>query len=1164
MYKISRLKLLPLSAAVMLIGDAPAIGAEESQQPEVKVLNITSYGYAYDLAESGETIDFGKVDLKKTVEKTYYLQLSNALPNQVTVTSTKGEMFDPVVSTTPSEKTDANKNPYYELTVAAHSGNEEGVFEGNITVSVAGGNSLTFKTGITVMNLSQSSISTFKETALEVGWNAEVNYTGDAVIKNVEYTLNPNTGKKASMKVFISDNTGDICLEIPKYDAQVQSGRHITFASHTSSRDLDNASWPCISYTLGEDAWTYPEWSRLEGAPVKADAGKYVSVGGCVFKSETTRQNPNDKYYMTFTKGDTEVKCVVPDALNNYTDGLPEGYKTGEVEIIGSVVLDVVDYNIGNETFLIPKYIRKSVPAKSLETGEWQLEAYNLTADRKDIWKAKINATDDPFVYEIEKLIDNKDGKIRMILSPEGDAIDIITGDAFQYSESYLQTWTDGDEEGTRLLMGRGAPIRLLAGNDGKVTNPDYFGYTYNNVEYVWDKASTWTKSETPSFTVNDCTPWGALQPVEAGHEFSIRRTCIGKSYTNSRYRVILDDGTEPSDIRFVVEHPEYFSVGLSEAKENNGTYYDLLLTLLPQSESGTYESSFTVSDKTGTSRDYIVRAEVLDLRCATIKEFKEKAVTMTLNDEIVYTGHAHVNAINRNVGSEIYVSDETGAIRLTCMAGTGEDIEQGMYISFSGSPTHVSGNPEEDVDYPNWKCISVECSMDIYPTWSYPERVTLESQPTLSDCGKYVSVKNVTFKSESIDYLQGMFASEDGTHLLWYEFEDENGNIYKVHPEGGAKNRYGFGIPEEYKDTENPVKLEIVGYCYGTSRSNGYPEPYINPQYIRPVEPTNPLLEGEWQMNAYSIMYDTQEKPWIVTVKQDPENPYMYEFEDFVYGNGHSHSSDTHCVVRGELDDTCNELHLISGTPFDLETYNKEVECWFALVKDFDRTGATPEQDPLPRGCEAACKRDGNTITIPVGFSYTVYGNIWTDPSHPYWPSRWSHYGIWKEDATLSAMVPYPVPENLTATVDGTDVVLKWDPVVTMEYDLRGYAVYYNDNFVDKTSADVTTYTVGNVRGTARFKVTALFGDKEEESKPSNEAQVSVVGIEETVNTEVIVKGLQGAIAIEACGEHAIVSTASGISVYDGVVNGAERISVAPGIYLVNIEGKVYKIMVK
>lgn len=1157
-----RKSFLPLSAVLALMGVPFAVQAQETETPEVKVFNITSYGYVYDLAKSGETIAFGKLDLKKTAEKTYYLQVTNARPEQVSVTSTDGRMFDPSVSTVPSQKQDKDGKPYYEFKVAAHSGNEEGDFTGTVTVSVAGGNSLDFTTTLTVMNLSKETIADFKQTALEVGWNAEVNYTGAAVINNVEYVINPNTGLKSGIKAFIGDSTGDICLEISRYDPEVQPGRHVNFTSHTSSRDLDNASWPCVAYTLKPDSeWTHPTWSELADAPEKADVGKYVSVKGCVF-SEQTSPGSDGKYYMTFKKGNKDVKCVVPNNLNNYFNGLPDSYKTGEVEIIGSVTLDIIDWNKGNETFIIPRYIRNSAPDKALKTGEWLIESQNLTAGRSDKWKAQISATDDPFVYEIEKLIDNKDGKTRMILSPEGNALDIMTGEMFRFSETYLQTWEDGDDEGERIALGRGANIRLLVGSDEKVTNPGYIGYIYKNdagsTEFIWDKNSTWTKYEAPSFTINEYQPWG-LTVLESESEISLRRTSVGRSYTDSSYRVLLSDDTAPSDLTFTVADPSYFRVGLSEPKDDRGTYYSLLLTLLPQNEAGTYATTFTVADKAGKSQTFSLKAEVLDLRCPTIKEFKEKAVTMRLGDEVVYTGTAHVNVAGK---STVYASDETGSIVLSCLPEVSEGIEQGMYVSFTGSAVYISGKPEDDVKYPSWKCMSMERKMDLYPTWKEPERVTLTTTPTLEDCGKYVSVKNVTFKSESIDYLSGMFAREDGTNDLWYEFVDEQGNIYNVHPLEGSANRYGFGIPEEFKATENPVKLEIVGYCFGGSRTNGYPQPYINPQYIRTVEPKNPLPEGEWEMNAYSIMYDTQENPWTVTVTQDPENPYIYMFQDFVYGNGRSSSSDRHCIIKGELDDTCKELHIISGEPFDLEQYNESVECWFAFVDQFDRTGATPEQEPMRRGTEAVCPREDNKITIPVGFSYTVYGNIWTDPEHIYWGSRWSHFGLWKGGAELKAVIPYPVPQNLTATVEDTSVNLKWDPVTSSEYELTGYAVYYNDNLVDKTAVGVTEYTVNNVRGKARFKVTALFG--EDESKPSNEVEVQVTGLEGISDSAVSVNAVDGGIEIAAGGAEARIVSTIGTVIYSGRIDGTERIATGSGIFIVSVNGHTYKLMVK
>ena len=950
----------------MLFTTLAGASISQAYAAEVRVYETTPWGALSQVA-SGVEVAFGNVDLMSRTEKAYYISLSEAVVNDVALTSTEPACFSMYVSATPSAYSDEEGNPCYELTVAAQAGEEVGPRSAVLTVGIAGQeDSVSLNASMNVMNLSAATLSEFIDTALEAGWDAVASYTGKAEIREVLYHVMPD-GSRSGMQVFVHDDTGDIALEFSGYDPEVQPGRSISFRAHTMSATAAGAAWAGVSYELeSAGAWAYPTYGVIEAAPDLSDVGKVISIKGCVYDSQTSQSVPGESsYYITFRKDGKDVKCKIPDISNRYISGLGERYRSGEVEIIGAVISDAVDFMTGPEPFIVPRYIRGVAPEAPLQEGVWALEAYNVRKGSTDRWKATVSKTEDPFIYNIENLIDSKDGKITLVIAPDGKSVDLVTGEQFRYSESFLQAWESDGDAGFRLL-GRGATVRMPIGEDGVMSCPQRIGYVYDNgdapEEYSWEGLRGEVFHQ-PSFEIFTYQPWGN-EKLDDGSEIKMRRTCVEQTYSDDSYIIVLRDDVLPSDLTFTVDTPEVFEASIiGDASEG----YRLHLGLKPQTEVQTYTSGLTVADKEGLTYSFTLTCEVLDLRCADIRAFKEMASGMSLNDEVVYTGTAHVNY---KEGNTLYMSDESGNIILNCVAGMADGIKQGMLVKFTGACSY-----QGDTQYPNWKGVSVTQRLDSYPNWLYPERETVSHELTSEDFGKYVSIRNVTFKSFSEDVLSGMFAREDGANLLWYEFEDENGVVYNIHPEGGAQNRYGFGIPEDFKDKD--VKLEIVGPVFGTSRTNGYPTPYINPQYIRLMEPANPLPEGEYQMNAYSIMWDTQEKPWTVTVTRDEANPYLYNLRDFVYGNGHSSSSESHCTVIGELDDTCSELHIISGQQFDVKAGSAGVEYYFAFADSFDRTGNTPQQEPFLKGTEAVCVREGNTVTVPYIMSYTCYGHL-------------------------------------------------------------------------------------------------------------------------------------------------------------------------------------------
>ena len=162
---------------------------------------------------------------------------------------------------------------------------------------------------------------------------------------------------------------------------------------------------------------------------------------------------------------------------------------------------------------------------------------------------------------------------------------------------------------------------------------------------------------------------------------------------------------------------------------------------------------------------------------------------------------------------------------------------------------------------------------------------------------------------------------------------------------------------------------------------------------------------------------------------------------------------------------------------------------------------------------------------------------------------------------------MPYPVPANLKAEVVDRTVTLSWDGCESGEYDLSGYRVYYNGTPLADLGKDVTSYTVSNVRdNTVDFYVTSLWGADNEESRPSETLTVELPDGIQTVGEECpVLMSFDGGIEVSVRTESMVsVFTLGGSCLYSSELDGVQRISLDKGVYIVRINGRSYKAVVR
>lgn len=132
-----------------------------------------------------------------------------------------------------------------------------------------------------------------------------------------------------------------------------------------------------------------------------------------------------------------------------------------------------------------------------------------------------------------------------------------------------------------------------------------------------------------------------------------------------------------------------------------------------------------------------------------------------------------------------------------------------------------------------------------------------------------------------------------------------------------------------------------------------------------------------------------------------------------------------------------------------------------------------------------------------------------------------------------------------------------------TSELTLEGYNVYRDNELIADSVKDLT-YTDKNGNDVSHtYHVTALW--KEGESNYSNGVDVKTTGIVNEFSTAVKISSANGKIYVKNVGRKFVeVFTPQGVRVFGASVADSREIEVASGIYIVEIDGKSFKIVVK
>lgn len=161
-----------------------------------------------------------------------------------------------------------------------------------------------------------------------------------------------------------------------------------------------------------------------------------------------------------------------------------------------------------------------------------------------------------------------------------------------------------------------------------------------------------------------------------------------------------------------------------------------------------------------------------------------------------------------------------------------------------------------------------------------------------------------------------------------------------------------------------------------------------------------------------------------------------------------------------------------------------------------------------------------------------------------------------------------YPTVNDLRGeAVDGQGVRLTWSqPSFGESYTLEGYEVYVDEQLDNAELVTGTEYMVDVLDGTEHtFYVIAVYTDGK--SEMSNVVELTAPsGIGESTLDNVVVTTGEGCIMVYvADGEADVtVSTVDGRIVNQGNVAGTANVAVEDGVYIVNVDGNIYKVMVR
>lgn len=167
-------------------------------------------------------------------------------------------------------------------------------------------------------------------------------------------------------------------------------------------------------------------------------------------------------------------------------------------------------------------------------------------------------------------------------------------------------------------------------------------------------------------------------------------------------------------------------------------------------------------------------------------------------------------------------------------------------------------------------------------------------------------------------------------------------------------------------------------------------------------------------------------------------------------------------------------------------------------------------------------------------------------------------------------ALPTFPTVKKISHTMDEEGLVLSWEApeAATEDYDgtaldLTGYRVYRNGEFMTETSDPTLEEKNLNEGDRIEYKVSAVYNLGE--SVLSDPYTVSYSGINGATGSVITVRGDKGAIIITgALGLNAVLTNAAAQTNVYAVNSDNFVIEVAPGVYMITLNGTTEKVLVK
>lgn len=538
------------------------------------------------------------------------------------------------------------------------------------------------------------------------------------------------------------------------------------------------------------------------------------------------------------------------------------------------------------------------------------------------------------------------------------------------------------------------------------------------------------------------------------------------------------------------------------------------------------------------------LKATVENLNAPTIFDLKVLAKEKGYNVKMYYTGNARINHFETSQWGylEVYVEDETGGAVLSTYTPYEEfQFHQGDIVNFSTYLKGGEGQPYVTFQNTEFKATDNEA-------WEYPSATSIEV-PNQFNYGQKVIVKDALYKS-SKDILD----NEGVKYNLFTSYTTNDGNEFTLFP---------LGVENPYYNQEAPytsdTPVDIIGIVIPHSANGGAPTPYLLPLVIRPSVPVAAIKTGKYLASGKSVIYN-QVIPWEVNVTIDENDPYTYWFEHLLENLRVSYTP-----IRATLSPDGKKLGFMVGEN-SLNENPAGYWCYFAGCKTFENVvgGYNP---PYPRGYVIAADVDEiNTITFDTYISYLNYCTFWEEIVGVENPEtfRWTYIALFEPGVKLIYETPMPLIQQVEVHSEGDSAVLEWDIPSTdgTAYTLTGFSIYCNGIMYAQTPADINTWTHTNLRsGSYTYGVAPVYAEGEADITYAETLNYSGI---DRVEDNIGIHTLQGTILIDIPAGNISVSDLTGRLVSNMYVSGKTEIQVEPGIYLITVADKSYKVMVK